>query len=94
MTRPCSSRGSTTPPSRLLRRLRAVARLHRDGDLRFEAEFDDLIRRFGARTGRGYGSTAGFRDGTWAMDPSAVRELVERYAKADLDAMDEREAAS
>jgi pyruvate,water dikinase len=80
--------------SRLLKRLRHLARLHRDGDPSFEDEFADLIRRFGNRTGRGYGSSSGFRDGTWAIDPSPVRELVALYARADLDVLDEREAAA
>jgi phosphohistidine swiveling domain-containing protein len=80
--------------SRLLKQLRHLARLQRDGDPAFEDEFADLIKRFGMRTGRGYGSAAGFRDVTWSIDPSAVRELIDMYAKADLDRLDEREAAS
>ena len=81
--------------SRLLKRLRHLARLQRDGDTDgFEREFAKLLGRFGTRTGRGYGSASGFRDVTWSIDPSAVRELIDLYAKADLDRLDEREAAS
>jgi phosphohistidine swiveling domain-containing protein len=81
--------------SRLLKRLRHLARLQRDGDLdRFEREFAALLERFGTRTGRGYGSSAGFRDVTWSIDPSAVRDLVDLYAKADLDRLDQRERSS
>ncbi|HUP84289.1 MAG TPA: PEP-utilizing enzyme [Acidimicrobiales bacterium] len=78
--------------SRLLRRLRHLARLRRDGDPAFEDEFAKLLERYGTRTGRGYGSASGFRDVTWSNDPSAVRELIDMYAKADLDLLDEREA--
>ena len=81
--------------SRLLKRLRHLARLQRDGDTaRFEEEFAKLLDRFGTRTGRGYGSASGFRDVTWSIDPSAVRELIDLYAKADLDRLDAREKAS
>ena len=81
--------------SRLLKRLRSLARLQRDGDReRFEEEFAKLLERFGTRTGRGYGSASGFRDVTWSIDPSAVRELIDLYAKADLDRLDAREKAS
>lgn len=77
--------------SRLLKRLRHLARLQRDGDPAFETEFAKLLERFGTRTGRGYGSAAGFRDVTWSIDPTAVRDLIDMYAKADLDRLDERE---
>lgn len=81
--------------SRLLRRLRHLARLRRDGDReRFEEEFAELLDRFGTRTGRGYGSASGFRDVTWSIDPSAVRELIDLYARADLEGLDAREKAS
>ena len=81
--------------SRLLKRLRDLARLQRDGeDEAFEEGFAKLLERFGTRTGRGYGSAAGFRDVTWSIDPSAVRELIAMYAKADLDRLDEREQAA
>ena len=81
--------------SRLLKRLRHLARLQRDGDTTaFEDELAKLLDRFGTRTGRGYGSASGFRDVTWSIDPSAVRELIDLYAKADLDRLDEREKAS
>jgi phosphohistidine swiveling domain-containing protein len=80
--------------SRLLKRLRHLARLQRDGDPAFEDEFAKLLDRFGTRTGRGFGSASGFRDVTWSIDPSAVRDLIDMYAKADLDRLDEREAAA
>lgn len=80
--------------SRLLKRLRHLARLQRDGDPAFEDEFAKLLDRFGTRTGRGYGSSSGFRDVTWSIDPSAVRELIDIYARADLDRLDAREAAA
>jgi pyruvate,water dikinase len=80
--------------SRLVRRIRDLARRKREGDPSFEDAFADLIRRFGMRTGRGYGSASGFADVTWSIDPSAVRDLIDLYAKADLDRLDEREAAA
>lgn len=80
--------------SRLLKRLRRLARLQRDGDPSFEDEFAKLLQRFGTRTGRGYGSASGFRDVTWSIDPSAVRELIAMYARADLDRLDDRERAA
>jgi pyruvate,water dikinase len=80
--------------SRLLKRLRHLARLQRDGDPSFEDEFAKLLDRFGTRTGRGYGSASGFSDVTWSIDPSVVRELIDMYAKADLDRLDARERAA
>lgn len=80
--------------SRLLKQLRHLARLHRDGDEGFEAELQRLLARYGTRTGRGYGSAAGFSDGTWALDPAPVRELIARYAAADLDDLERRDAAA
>jgi phosphohistidine swiveling domain-containing protein len=77
--------------SRLLRRLRHLARLHRDDDPAFDDELAELLRRFGTRTGRGYGSANGFRDATWSMEPQVVRDLVAQYARADLDLLEERE---
>jgi pyruvate,water dikinase len=80
--------------SRLLKRLRHLARLQRDGDAAFEEEFAKLLDRFGTRTGRGYGSASGFRDVTWSIDPSAVRELIDLYAKADLERLEERDRSA
>ena len=80
--------------SRLLKRLRNLARMQRDGAPGFEDAFAELIARFGMRTGRGYGSSAGFTDVTWSIDPSAVRDLIDMYTKADLDRLDAREAAA
>lgn len=77
--------------SRLLRRLRHVAALHRDADPSFDAELAELLRRFGTRTGRGYGSANGFCDVTWSMDPSAVLDLIAQYARADLDLLEQKE---
>lgn len=77
--------------SRLMRRLRHLARLHAADDPALEGELDGLLRRFGTRTGRGYGSANGFRDVTWSMEPTIVRELVAQYARADLDLIEERE---
>ncbi len=81
--------------SRLVRRLRDLARLRNEGRAdAYEAAFAELLRRYGRRTGRGFGSSAGFRDGTWSMDPEAVHELVATYGRADLDRLDERERAA
>lgn len=81
--------------SRLVRRLRGLARLRLAGDTEaYERAFDELLRRYGRRTGRGFGSKAGFRDGTWSMDPASVHDLVAGYARADLDRLDERERAA
>ena len=81
--------------SRLVKRLRHLARLKQQGDTAaYDLAFDELIRRYGRRTGRGFGSKASFRDGTWSMDRAAVHDLVASYARADLDRLDEREAAA
>lgn len=81
--------------SRLVKRLRDLARLRQQGDdVAYDRAFDELIRRYGRRTGRGFGSKAGFRDGTWSMDPASVHDLVSSYARADLDRLDERERAA
>jgi phosphohistidine swiveling domain-containing protein len=81
--------------SRLVRRLRDLAKLRVAGDTAaYDRAFDDLLRRYGRRTGRGFGSKAGFRDGTWSMDPASVHDLVASYARADLDRLDVRERAA
>lgn len=81
--------------SRLVRRLRALARLKLAGNTAaYDAAFAELLRRYGRRTGRGFGSAATFRDSTWSMDAGAVHALVDSYARGDLDRLDEREAAA
>jgi phosphohistidine swiveling domain-containing protein len=80
--------------SRLLRRLRHLARLQRDGDPAYEDAFAELLRRYGTRTGRGYGSASGFRDTTWSLEPQAVHDLIAQYARADLDELEAREEAA
>jgi phosphohistidine swiveling domain-containing protein len=79
----------------MVRELRQLARLHQRGDDEgLQAGLGRFLRRYGRRTGSGYGSAIEWATPTWAMRPELALEVVRSYAKQDLDALDaaEREA--
>ncbi|MCZ6633229.1 MAG: PEP-utilizing enzyme, partial [bacterium] len=57
----------------------------------FRDEFKRMLRIYGLRTGRGYGTTSGFTTPTWNMDPSLPLEVIASYAEQDLDRLAELE---
>ncbi|MEX2228976.1 MAG: PEP/pyruvate-binding domain-containing protein [Dehalococcoidia bacterium] len=58
---------------------------------RFHARTRALLRAFGRRTGRGFGSASTTTDPTWNMDHAQPLELVRLYADQDLEALDRLE---
>ena len=63
-----------------LRSVRAVSR--------FRARFRRLLREYGLRSGRGFGSGVGFIAPTWNMDPGQPLRLIASYAEQDLVRLD------
>ncbi len=55
---------------------------------RFRARFRRLLRDYGMRTGRGFGSSVGFAEPTWNMNPAAALNLVGTYAEQDIDELE------
>lgn len=51
-----------------------------------------LLRDYGYRTGRGFGSARDFKAPTWRLDPDRVLELVATYAEQDLEELDRLDA--
>lgn len=80
--------------SRMLRRLRGLARMRQQNDPGFDEAFAALLKDHGRRTGQGYGSAANFFTATWSMTPELPLALVDLYAQQDLDELDRREAAA
>ena len=62
-----------------------------DGET-FRRAFARLLRRYGLRTGQGFGSTTGWGAPTWNMRPDIPLGIVATYARADLDALEVAEA--
>jgi pyruvate,water dikinase len=66
-----------------------------DASKRFRSKFASMLRRYGHRTGNGWGSnTHGFVVPTWNVDPSIPLQLVATYARSDLDATEAKERAA
>jgi pyruvate,water dikinase len=70
-----------------------------DGDgtaaKRFRSSFRSMLRRYGHRTGNGWGSnTHGFAVPTWNVDPRIPLQLIATYARSDLDATEVKERAA
>jgi phosphohistidine swiveling domain-containing protein len=66
-----------------------------DASKRFRSRFASMLRRYGHRTGNGWGSNAhGFVVPTWNIDPSLPLQLVATYARSDLDAVEAKERAA
>lgn len=62
---------------------------------RFRSGFRSMLRRYGHRTGNGWGSNAhGFVVPTWNVDPRIPLQLIATYARADLDAIEAKERAA
>ena len=59
---------------------------------RFRSRFRSLLRSYGLRTGRGFGSSASFTTPTWNIDQQQPLDLISAYSKQDLDALEKLEA--
>lgn len=59
---------------------------------RFRDRFRALLRDYGRRSGRGFGSATGFTEPTWNMNPSAPFDLIAAYAEQDIDELERTEA--
>jgi pyruvate,water dikinase len=58
----------------------------------FRSGFRSMLRRYGHRTGNGWGSnTHGFVVPTWNVAPSIPLQLIATYARSDLDAVEAKE---
>lgn len=58
----------------------------------FWAAFRRMLRRWGLRTGVGYGSRATPNSPSWNMRPSIPLTMIATYARSDLDRIDRQEA--
>lgn len=47
-----------------------------------------ILRKYGRRTGTGYGSAATLESPTWSMEPTLLYDLISRYVEEDLDRLD------
>lgn len=86
-------RGLDHASRRLLRDLRRAARAQQAGE-GFDAEMARLIRRWGRRSGRGYGSDHSFSMPTWSIDRSLALTAVDAHARSDIDAAERRDRAN
>ncbi len=77
--------------SRDFQRIREVPLRTRPATKRFRARFAALLRDFGRRNGRSFGSGSSFVTPTWNLDPGVPLDLIASYATQDLDRL-EREA--
>jgi phosphohistidine swiveling domain-containing protein len=57
----------------------------------FRTRLQGLLRTYGTRTGRGFGSSVYFTASTWNMDPQQPLEIIASYAQQDLDALERLE---
>ncbi|MEE8442677.1 MAG: PEP/pyruvate-binding domain-containing protein [Dehalococcoidia bacterium] len=55
---------------------------------RYRTRFQRLLRDYGLRSGRGFGSEVGFTSPTWNMDPGQPMAIIAFYADQDLDHLD------
>jgi phosphohistidine swiveling domain-containing protein len=78
--------------TRDVRRLRG----HPDNDTfrKFRTSFRALLRRYGQRTGQGWGSAAPMGASTWNMRPDIPLGMTATYARTDLAAFGKREKAT
>ncbi|HJM88756.1 MAG TPA: PEP/pyruvate-binding domain-containing protein [Dehalococcoidia bacterium] len=58
---------------------------------RFRSRFSALLRDYGRRSGRSFGSATSMADPTWNLDHAAPLALVASYVGQDLDELDRRE---
>ena len=73
-------------------RLQEALLRNRPAVQRFRNNFHRLLRSYGFRNGRGFGSGAGFTNPTWNMDPSQPLDLIGAYARQDLNRLGRMEA--
>jgi hypothetical protein len=59
---------------------------------RFRARFRNMLRQYGHRSGRGFGSGTSFTTPTWNLDPRQPLDLIASYCQQDLDALDRLDA--
>lgn len=57
----------------------------------FRARFESMLATYGLRSGRGYGSSSGFKTPTWNMEPTIALDIIASYAEQDLDQLDQLE---
>jgi hypothetical protein len=57
----------------------------------FHAHFEKMLATYGLRSGRGYGSSSGFKTPTWNMEPALALDIIASYAEQDLDQLDQLE---
>lgn len=60
----------------------------------FRSRFRSLLRDYGRRSGRSFGSSVSFATPTWNLNPEAPLALVASYAQQDLGELDRSEADS
>ena len=58
---------------------------------RFRARFRSLLRAYGLRTGRGFGSGTVFATSTWNTDPRQPLDFIAAYAQQELDVLESLE---
>ncbi|HYZ92551.1 MAG TPA: PEP-utilizing enzyme [Actinomycetota bacterium] len=61
---------------------------------KFRTSFRTLLRRYGQRTGQGWGSAAPMGAPTWNMRPDIPLGMIATYARSDLSAFKTREKAA
>jgi rifampicin phosphotransferase len=58
---------------------------------RFRSTFRSLLRRYGGRTGAGWGSASEAAGPTWNIRPDIPLKIIATYARTDLDEAERRE---
>jgi phosphohistidine swiveling domain-containing protein len=58
---------------------------------KFRSGFRSLLRRYGHRTGAGFGSSVGLGSPTWNLRPEIPLKLIASYSRSDLDAVERKE---
>lgn len=80
--------------TKTIKKIRQLARVrNEDGEdsKRFQSGFSSLLRRYGHRTGAGWGSAAGFAAPTWNVTPDIPLQMIRMYAKSDIDELERKE---
>lgn len=66
-----------------------------DATKRFRSGFRSMLKRYGHRTGNGWGSnTHGFVVPTWNVAPEIPLQAIATFARSDLDALDANQRAA
>lgn len=87
--------------ARLVRTDQDLQRFAEEGDLasivaddrfeKFTKGFRSMLRRYGHRTGAGWGSAQWLGAHTWNVAPEIPLQMIATYARADLDEIDRKE---